>query len=213
MLQPLKQSKNHAGAILYRSLKARVLLNLHLFEGAKSLDDKGIEQSDDAAAQTSGTSTVKQMSGTALPLEVGSVVLGEDGHIRSNTEDRPISFRFTACGIEFEASLADRRAPLRLSANLGKLPFSAESPDARRLARTVMAATDRLRRGHILLSPDQDMVLEGELNPPSPRTPANVIATAVALVLDFKPYIDLLGEAVALRRAPPRPPEEAAAEA
>ena len=55
-----------------------------------------------------------------------------------------------------------RRAPLRLSANLGKLPFSAESPDARRLARTVMAATDRLRRGHILLSPDQDMVLEGE---------------------------------------------------
>jgi len=156
---------------------------------------------------------VKEMGDTALPLEVGGVVLGEDGHIRVTNEDRPIHFRFSACGIEFEASLADKGAPLRLSANLGKLPFSAESPDARRLARTVMAATDRLGRGHILLSAEQDMVLEGELNPPSPRTPANVIATAVALVLDFKPYIDLLGEAVTLRRTPPQAAEETPAEA
>jgi hypothetical protein len=44
------------------------------------------------------------------------------------------------------------------------------------------------------------MVLEGELAPPSPRTPASVIATAVALILDFQPYLELLGEAVALRR-------------
>jgi len=177
------------------------------------LDDKGIAPSNSAGARASGRSTVKEMGGTALPLEVGSVVLGEDGHIRSSTEDRPIHFRFTACGIEFEASLADKAAPLRLNANLGKLPFSAESPEARRLARSVMAATDRLRRGHILLSAEQDMVLEGELNPPSPRTPANVIATAVALVLDFKPYIDLLAEAVTIRRTPPQATDEAPAEA
>ena len=67
----------------------------------------------------------------------------------------------------------------------------------------MIASTDRLRRGHILLTPEQDIVLEGELNPPSPRTPVAVIATAVSLILDFKPYLDLLGEAVALRRAAP----------
>jgi hypothetical protein len=167
----------------------------------------------DPEAQASGLpepeaaieSAVKKVASTSLPLEVGSVVLGDDGHIRHADEDRPLFFRFTACGIEFEGDLASRTAPLRLRANLGKLPFSAESPDGRQLARTVMAATDRLRRGHILLSAEQDMVLEGELNPPSPRTPVAVIATAVALILDFKPYLDLLGEAVAIRRKPPQP--------
>ncbi|WP_193371098.1 hypothetical protein [Pelagibius marinus] len=187
------------------------------------MDDKGIEGRDSTDAQESETpdsgaqdaaeaqdvkSAVKQVAETSLPLEVGSVVLGEDGHIRPVSEDRPLHFRFSACGIEFEADLASKTAPLRLRANLGKLPFSAESPDGRRLARTVMAATDRLRRGHILLSEEQDMVLEGELNPPSPRTPVAVIATAVALIIDFKPYLDLLGEAVSLRRPPP-PDEEA----
>jgi hypothetical protein len=47
------------------------------------------------------------------------------------------------------------------------------------------------------------MVLEGELTPPSPPTPVSVIATAVALILDFKPYLDLLGDAVAIRRPQP----------
>jgi len=176
------------------------------------LDDKGIEEgktaSEPAGPATAAKSAVKQVAGAAFPLEVGSVSLGDDGHIRRSDEDRPLYFRFTACGITFDAHLDNKTAPLRLRANLGKLPFSAESPDARRLARTVIAATDRLRRGHILLSAEQDMVLEGELNTPSPRTPVSVIATAVSLILDFKPYLDLLGEAVTVRRSQPQQPGE-----
>lgn len=165
----------------------------------------GIEPSDSTGAGTADKSAVKQVADTALPLEVGSLAVGQDGHIEHSADDRPLSFRFSACGIEFEADLASKAAPLRLRANLGKLPYSAESPDGRRLARLVMAATDRLCRGHILLSPDQDMLLEGELNPPSPRTPVNVIAAAVTLILDFKPYLDLLAEAVSVRPSPRLP--------
>ena len=169
------------------------------------MDDAGTEERDSTDAQDSGQQTaqksvLKNVADTALPLEVGSVVLGDDGHIRHSSEYRPLHFRFSACGVDFEADLASKTAPLRLRANLGKLPYSAESPDGRRLARTVMAATDRLRRGHILLSPEQDIVLEGELNPPSPRTPVAVIATAVTLILEFKPYLDMLAEAIAIRR-------------
>lgn len=174
---------------------------------------EGIEAGDSAGAQDQGEpdsagSAVKRVADTSLPLEVGSVALGEDGHIRNAGEDRPLHFRFTACGVIFEAELSSRTAPLRLRANLGKLPYSAESPEARGLARTVIASTDRLRHGHILLSPEQDMLLEGELNTPGPHTPMAVIATAVALVLDFKPYLELLGEAVSIRRQPPDPHSE-----
>lgn len=174
------------------------------------MDDKGAEGS---GAKNGGQSAVNRLAGATLPLEVGSLMLGDDGHIRCAPADRALSFRFSACGVPFEASIAGRNAPLCLRANLGKLPYSAESPQARSLTRTVLAATGRLRRGHILLTPEHDMMLEGELTPPSPRTPARVIATAVALVLDFQPYLALLGEAVSLRRQPPRPSESPAAPA
>jgi hypothetical protein len=38
-----------------------------------------------------------------------------------------------------------------------------------------------------------------------------VIATAVALILDFQPYLELLGDAVALRRDLPAPDADEAA--
>ena len=211
MAASAKQSKNRPKTVLYRTLKTPVLLNsARVSRGIGSLDNEGKEPSDTPDAAPAAKSAVKRMSDAGLTLEVGSVSLGEDGHIRRSEEDRPLHFRFSACGIDFEAHLDNRSAPLRLRANLGKLPYSAESADARRLARTVIASTDRLRRGHILLSPEQDIVLEGELNPPSPRTAVSVIATVVSLILDFKPYLDLLGEAVSVRRTQSEPLDEAA---
>lgn len=162
--------------------------------------DASVHEPSESDGRVSGQkSAVRSVADTALPLEVGTIAVGEDGHIRHNGDDRPLHFRFTACGIRFEADLAHKDAPLRLTANLGKLPYSAESPDGRRLARSVLAATDRLRHGQILLSDEQDMILQGERKPPSPRTPVNVIATAAALIVDFKPYIDVLANAVSVR--------------
>ncbi|WP_422367558.1 hypothetical protein [Pelagibius sp.] len=174
------------------------------------MDASGNEPSESGAGKSAGPSTVKKVAEAALPLEVGSLALGEDGHIQHGREDSPLHFRFTACGLDFEADLAGKDAPLRLTAHLGKLPYTAQSPDGRRLARSVLAATDRLRRGQILLTENQDMILQGELTPPSPRTAVNVIATATALILDFKPYIDLMAEALNLH--PPRPSEPKNAE-
>ena len=176
------------------------------------MDASGYEPSDSDARGGGEKSAVRSVADTALPLEVGSIAVGEDGHILHSGDDRPLHFQFSACGILFEADLAHKDAPLRLTANLGKLPYSAESPDGRRLARSVLAATDRLRHGQILLSDEQDMILQGERKPPSPRTPVNVIATAAALIVDFKPYIDLLADAVSIR-ATATTPEAADAEA
>src|SRR3546814_12396828 len=48
--------------------------------------------------QESAKSAVSQLAGARLPLEAGSVVLGEDGHIQSAPANRPLAFRFAACG-------------------------------------------------------------------------------------------------------------------
>src|SRR3546814_3746273 len=81
--------------------------------------------------QESAKSAVSQLAGARLPLEAGSVVLGEDGHIQSAPANRPLAFHFSPCGVQFEAEIAGRTAPLCLPANLGTLPSSASSPQAR----------------------------------------------------------------------------------
>ena len=164
------------------------------------MDATGAAPSESDTGKGDDKSAVQLVADTNLPLEVGTVAIGDDGHISHSSHDRALHFRFTACGIDFEAEIASKEAPLRIKADLGKLPYSAESPEGRRLARSVLAATDRLSHGQILLAEGQDIVLQGELMPPSPRTPVSVIATAAALVLNFKPYVALLAEAVAHRR-------------
>ena len=124
------------------------------------MDAPGNEPSESTTSKDDAKSAVKSVADAALPLEVGSIALGDDGHISRRDPDQPLHFAFTACGVRFDADLADRSAPLRLEANLGKLPYTAESPEGRQLARSVMAATDRLGCGQILLSDQQDMVSE-----------------------------------------------------
>src|SRR3546814_4904899 len=112
----------------------------------ESLDQESVERED--VQQESAKAAGSQLAGARLPLEAGSVVLGEDGHIQSAPANRPLAFRFAACGVQFEAEIAGRTAPLCLRANLGKLPYSAESPEARSLARVVLGASGRRSEEH-----------------------------------------------------------------
>ena len=69
-------------------------------------------------------------------------------------------------------------------------------------SRRIVEATGRLPHGHIRLSDDQDMHLSAEAPAPVPLTPVRVMAALTALLLEFKPYLELLHEAV---NAPPAP--------
>ena len=60
------------------------------------------------------------------------------------------------------------------------------------MIRRILAASDRVPHGHIRLSESNDMLLEAESSPPLPFTPVSLMATLTALLLDFRPYLDLL---------------------
>src|SRR3546814_5900202 len=70
----------------------------------ESLDQESVERED--VQQESAKEAVSKAAGARLPLEAGSVGLGEDGHIQSAPANRPLAFRFAACGVQFEAELA-----------------------------------------------------------------------------------------------------------
>ena len=133
----------------------------------------------------------------AAPLQVGDFEIDDEGRVRPRADGSPLAFGFSYRGADFIARIQSTPEPrVSLTAELGKLPYSAGIGERRRLARRIVEATERLPHGRISLSDDQDMILTAEAPAAAPLTPADLMATLAALLLDFKPYLDLLNLAV-----------------
>jgi len=131
------------------------------------------------------------------PLQVGDVAVSDDGQIYLRSGDHPLLFAFAYRGVDFEARMETAPAArIALSAELGKLPYSMETHRGRRLTQRIVEATVDLPGGKIEVANDQDMYLVASAQPPLPVTPASVMAAITSLLLDFRPYIDLLRESL-----------------
>ena len=94
-----------------------------------------------------------------------------------------------------------------LDAELGKLPYRAEIGVRRKLTRRIVRASQALPRGGIELSEANDMRLTAEIEPTAPLTPTAVLTALTAILLDFKPYLELLHEVMLAPQSPePEPP-------
>ncbi|MDH3472529.1 MAG: hypothetical protein OEM59_02460 [Rhodospirillales bacterium] len=124
----------------------------------------------------------------------------------------PYAFGFEYAGLPFRAEAVAGAQPLvRLTADLGRLPYSVEGPELRRGLLRLIAASQDLERGRLFLDQNSMIRLQAQTAPPgcSAGDPVSVIATAVALLLDFKPYLDLM--AVLLSHHERRTPRRGAA--
>lgn len=131
------------------------------------------------------------------PFQIGDLGIGEDGRIRLRSGDRPLCFAFAFRGADFEARMeTSPKALITLSAELGKVPYSMEQGTDRRATQRIVEATAGLPGGRIEISKSQDMSLVATAQPPSPLTPASVMAAITSLLLNFGPYIDLLRESL-----------------
>lgn len=149
---------------------------------------------------------VERFAERDTPLQVGELGVDEHGRLCPREAGTPLTFGFLYRGIGFNAEV--RGAPdahLSLNANLGKLPFSAELGVGRAETLRILADTAKLPRGQIVLSQDHDIQLCAESPAPTPLTPAAVMATLTALLLDFKPYIELLRASLTPPRAQNEP--------
>lgn len=145
-----------------------------------------------AGAELAATATL--VAGRCFPLRVGEVRIDERGRIRPRDGTVPLRFSFTYRGVQYDTEVETATGPqVRLSAELGKLPYSMEIGAGRRLIRRILGESARAPHGRVALSQSDDMRLEAVATPPEPFTPASLMATLTALLLDFQPYLDLLG--------------------
>ncbi|MFQ5466943.1 MAG: hypothetical protein ACE5DS_02300 [Kiloniellaceae bacterium] len=140
----------------------------------------------------------KFVTGRTTDLQAGDVGIAEDGAPRPRGDDVPPIFAFAYRGARFVARIdsTPNARTVYLSADLGKLPYSLEVGAGRRTARTIIALSHGLPRGRLSLTDDHDIHLDAKAAAPEPVTPASVMATVVALLLDFKSHLDLLRDAL-----------------
>ncbi len=148
-------------------------------------------------AETPGgemSATAAWVAGRRFPLKVGEIRVDERGRIRPRDSAAPLRLGFAYRGVEYHAEVETASEPrVRLTAELGKLPYSMEIGEGRRLIRRILDESARTRHGRIGLSEDDDIRLEAVSKPPEPFTPASLMATLTALLFDFQPYLDMLG--------------------
>ena len=160
------------------------------------MDSSGqTEDSDTAPAPEDLRSTIELVGRPEGPPRIGEFVIDDQGRLRARTDGAPLAFGFSYRGVDFITEVqTGEDARIRLSAELGKLPYRAEAGERRDLSRRIVDATHRLPHGRLSLSIDQDVLLTAEMPAPSPLTPASLMAALTAALLDFRPYIDLLSE-------------------
>lgn len=105
----------------------------------------------------------------------------------------PFSFEFA--GLLIDAEVVPGPEPkVRLGAELGTLPFTVEAAEPRRWILRILEKSRTLQRGSIELGRDGMIRLRAEIEPTGPAGPVGVLAAVTTLVLDFKPYLELLAE-------------------
>lgn len=135
---------------------------------------------------------------TSMPLEVGEIEFDETGSVRPRTNDQPVSFNFSYHGIKFEGFVpADDTQPMQLYADLGVIPYSIENGFGRKAARSIIQRA-HMPNGHLTVDQHSRVHLILKNMPEKPRTPVNVLSAVAALLMEAKPYLDLLE--VSLRR-------------
>ena len=145
---------------------------------------------------------IKLVSTGELPLDMRNLEVDDEGRLLVRDDESPLRFSFEFAGAPFQAEVTAGDAPLvKLTGDLGVLPYTIESPAARRWALRVIAASSRLSRGRLELDSDYAIRLRAAAPPPARRNPVTIVSTVTALLLDFRPCLELLSEVLKLGRA------------
>ncbi|MDJ0944174.1 MAG: hypothetical protein QNJ30_11945 [Kiloniellales bacterium] len=148
----------------------------------------------------SGIPTIEALAKRNLPLEFGAVELDDAGRVTRRDPGKPLHVRFHYLGVPFDIEISGAGSDrISLAADLGELPYTAESPLGRHYAQQLVRAAGVLPHGRILIDDRQHLRLEAACPRPSPSTISQVLAAIAAMLLEALPYLRFLTEVLPQR--------------
>ena len=138
--------------------------------------------------------TLNFFANQTLPFETNSIWFGEDGLPAHRDLTTPVCFTFECAGVTLTARAGRQgdEAWLEVDGDLGALPFSAESREARSTAIAVLLAARLTDHRYFGVGPDQHIKLRGEVPLSPPLTPASILTSVTQFVIAVRPFIELL---------------------
>ena len=132
------------------------------------------------------------------PFETHSIWFGSDGMPSRRDLTTPVEFAFRCGGHAFSARAGRQQdaAWLEIEGEVGALPYSMQSREARSRAISVLIASKLTEHRYFGVSPDQRIKLRVELALEPPLTPAVILTGVVQFVVAVRPFIELLNEAL-----------------
>ena len=148
----------------------------------------------------SGIPTIEALAKQNLPLEFGAVELDAGGRVTPRDPAKPLNFRFHYLGVPFDVEVPGAESTeIRLAADLGELPYTAESPIGRQYAQQLVRAAATLPHGRIFIDHRQHIRLEATCARPNPSTISQVFAAIAVILLESLPYLRFLIEVLPQR--------------
>jgi hypothetical protein len=128
-----------------------------------------------------------------VPFLFDTVAVKPDGSFEHKAR-QALNFSFDYHGATFGAMCrrVDGRFVVSIGANLGPLPFSAESVRARREIQDLIATS--LDEPRLTLAEDQTIHVESEFELAQPASPVVMLTAVTELLLALKPTLERLSE-------------------
>jgi hypothetical protein len=137
-----------------------------------------------------------------LPPEEPRLRINADGSLQIGRKDGQIEFAFNFLGVTFEANTRPTAGGIvvQVAAEIAPLPYSAEGVATRRAVIAIIDASQVMPEARLVVSKSRWIYCIGKAALPGSWEPQDVIIAATRLVLEVKPYLVMLQEAL-----PPRP--------
>lgn len=137
-------------------------------------------------------STTKDLLNVMEKVGEGPIGMGNAADLMGKSRTFDFTFEYMNFIFAVKASAENRKTRMRFHANLGYIPFSSESITHRFNAIKIVNVAGTMLGGKVHISPEQRIMLAEDYWFDEPLTPNLLITKAVHLLVDAKPYLELL---------------------
>jgi hypothetical protein len=133
---------------------------------------------------------------SALPLGMNAVSISPEGVLTIAQPPQPSKLRFTADGLPFQASVTPNgeEAVCQVWAEVGHIPYTAQSPERRRRMLAVVKGAEKLPTARFIIQGSHMILLFSERRLPGRVMPEDLIWQTVQLIQEARPFLRMIGE-------------------
>lgn len=146
------------------------------------------------AARLQAMPSLAEVSQTALPFNPETFVMTPEGVLGIAKPPRPARLHFVAEGLPFNIAVSfdGERSRSQLWAEVGHIPYTAQSPDRRRQLLSILRSIQGLKHVTFLVQEGQKILLFSESQVDGQATPEDLIHQTVLAVQEARPFLRLL---------------------